>query len=94
MRTGKTLVELAQEIQRQAGAKADYVAPVQALSVSTTYGTTIEVADQGRYALTPVSHRQIGSHLGVPADFYDRLRTAAVDLRDPYDSTHSLFEKT
>jgi len=94
MRTGKTLVELAQEIQRQAGAKADYVAPVQALSVSTTCGTTIEVADQGGYALTPVSHRQIGSHLGVPADFYDRLRTAAVDLRDPYDSTHSLFETT
>ncbi len=83
MRTGKTLVELAQEIQRQAGAKADYVAPVQALSVSTTDGTTLEVADHGHYALTPVSHRQIGSHLGVPADFYDRLRVGSVDLRDP-----------
>jgi len=94
MRAGKTLVELAQEIQRQAGAKADYVATVQALSVSTTDGTTLEVADHGHYALTPVSHRQIGSHLGVPADFYDRLRVGAVDLRDPYDPSHSLFETT
>src|SRR5207237_10392183 len=94
MRTGKTLVELAQEIQRQAGAKADYVAPVQALSLNTTDCTTLEVADHGRYALTPVSHRQVGSHLGVPADFYDRLRVGAVDLRDPYDPSHSLFETT
>src|SRR6266852_1794818 len=94
MKTGKTLVELAQEIQRQAGAKADYVAPVQALSVSTTDGTTLEVAHHGHHALTPVSHRQIGSHLGVPADYYDRLRVGAVDLRDPYDPSHSRFATT
>ena len=29
-----------------------------------------------------------------PTDFYDRLRVGAVDLRDPYDPSHSLFETT
>ena len=48
MKTGKTLVELAQEIQRQAGMKADYVAPVQSLSVSTENGATLDVDGVGQ----------------------------------------------
>jgi len=94
MKTGKTLVELAQEIQRQSGMKADYVAPVQSLSVGTENGATLEVDGVGRYAITPVAHRQISSHLGIPADFYDRLHAGAIELRDPYDTSRSLFEST
>ena len=94
MKSGKTLVELAQEIQRQAGLKADYVAPVQSLSVVSNDTTTLEVADTGSYPITPVAHRQISGHLGVPADFYDRLLSGTSVLRDPYDPSRSLYEST
>src|SRR5216684_4185161 len=94
MRTGKTLVELAQEIQRQAGAKADYVAPVQALSVTANGRTTLDVEDHGQYDITTTTHRQISGHLGIPADYYDRLQAGAAELRDPYHPSRSLFEST
>jgi hypothetical protein len=94
MKTGKTLVELAQEIQRQAGAKADYVAPVQALSVSANGRTTLDVDDHGQYDITSTAHRQISGHLGIPADYYDRLQAGAAELRDPYHPSRSLFEST
>src|SRR6266851_4483397 len=94
MKTGKTLVELAQEIQRQACAKADYVAPVQALSVSASGRTTLDVEDHGQYDITTTTHRQISGHLGIPADYYDRLQAGAVELRDPYHPSRSLFEAT
>jgi len=94
MKTGKTLVELAQEIQRQAGMKADYVAPVHALSVRTEGNTSLDIEGQGGYGITSATHRQLSSHLEIPAEFYDRLHTAAADLRDPYDPNRSLFEST
>src|SRR5918992_1772020 len=94
MKTGKSLVELAQEIQRQATAKADFVAPVHALSISTNDRTTLSIQDHGEYAVTPTTHRQLSSHLGIPADFYDRLHASSTDPRDPYDPDRSLFEVT
>jgi hypothetical protein len=94
MKTGKTLVELAQEIQRQSGAKADYVAPAHALSITTSDGIHLDIADHGEYSVTPTTHRQLGSHLGVPAEYYDRLLAGTSTLRDPYDSGRSLFEAT
>ena len=94
MKTGKTLVELAQEIQRQAGAKADYVAPVQALSVTANGRTTLDVEDHGQYDITTTTHRQISGHLGIPADYYDRLQVGTAELRDPYHPSRSLFEST
>ena len=94
MKTGKTLVELAQEIQRQAAAKADYVAPVQALSVSASGRTTLVVEDRGEYDITANAHRQISSHLAIPADYYDRLHAGVTEVRDPYHPSRSLFEST
>src|SRR6266536_3057270 len=94
MKSGKALVELAQEIQRQAGAKADYVAPVQALSVTANARTTLDVEDHGQYDITANTHRQISSHLGIPADYYDRLQAGVTELRDPYHPSRSLFEST
>ena len=94
MKRGKTLVELAQEIQRQSSAKSDYVAPVHALSVLVDGRTSLDVADHGQYAITANTHRQISSHLGIPADYYDRLQDGVTQLRDPYCSGRSLFEST
>jgi hypothetical protein len=94
MKSGKTLVELAQEIQRQAAVKADYVAPVQALSVSANGRTTLVVEDHGEYDITANAHRQISTHLAIPADYYDRLQAGATEIRDPYHPSRSLFEST
>jgi hypothetical protein len=94
MKTGKSLVELAQEIQRQAAVKADFVAPVHALSITSNDRTTLSIEDHGVYAVTPSTHRQVGAHLGIPADFYDRLHGSVADLRDPFEPDRSLYEAT
>src|SRR5690349_20371387 len=94
MKSGKTLVELAQEIQRQSRNKADYVTPTQSLSITFDQAPAIEIADVGHYGLTPVAHRQISGNLAIPADFYDRLLAGAVELRDPYEPGRSLYEST
>lgn len=92
MKPGKTLVELAQEIQRQSGNKADYVAPTQSLSITVDHAAAMEITTVGRYGLTPVAHRQISGHLAIPAEFYDRLLAGAAELRDPYEPGRSLYE--
>lgn len=81
MKSGKTIVELAQEITRQQDAKKDYVAPVGKLSVEVVgkkhslaeterkgvLARLIEGADFSRYGL----HSAITRH-AADVDSYDR----------------------
>ncbi len=80
MQQGKTLPELATELYRQAGAKRDFLAPADALTVRSSGHTDLIVGQA--YTLNEVAHGQIADYLGIPKSFYDRLRNAA-DLRVP-----------
>ncbi len=86
MKNGKTLVELAQEIERQAASKKDYVADTSALEMVTGARTddlaapALKIAGNGTLAINDLAHRQIGEHVGVPAKYYDRMRAEAPDL--------------
>ena len=74
MKSGRTLSELAAEVERQAKAKYDLIADTRELTLLN--GTELHVAGGiGReFGVLPFAHRQIATHLGIPGQFYDRLQ--------------------
>lgn len=82
MKTGKSLVELAQEIERQKAAKRDFVADTRKLCavVGDDNRVAVEIADVGRFPIAETAHRQIGERLGIHAKYYDRMAAEAPGL--------------
>lgn len=97
MKTGLTLTQLAQELERQRAAKEDFLVDTRELTMlsGTEPGTgrriselvlpKLEGFEGGEFEATQLCHRQIGSRLGIPATFYDRLRvgTTGKGAKDP-----------
>ena len=76
MKSGISLVEMAQEIQRQNDLKADYMLDTRSLRLEPFGGGLyLNAYDQsGDYAVEPlevnaIAHRQIGTHLKIPAAY-------------------------
>jgi hypothetical protein len=88
MKSGRRLVDLAQELERQAGAKRDFVIHTGSTAfVPATAETPDAFALQftvGNQPLQPVvrdlCHEQLSGHLGIPKVYYDRMRTQAPAL--------------
>ena len=82
MKTGLTLEQLAAEITRQQNAKEDYVVNTGNLRFES-YGSelALHVLDSnGADRIEPleigdIAHRQIGTHLSIPAKYYERMRS-------------------
>lgn len=82
MKTGKTLSELATEIERQAGTKKDYVAStsISAIEVLPLPGskdaltTALRIGDLGPFQINDIAHEQIAEHVKIPKPYYDRMR--------------------
>lgn len=82
MKQGRTLPELAQEIERQASSKADFIARSNHIQVSSNGHTTLFLGDQQPRAVTDLAHTQIAEHLGIPTPYYRRIRGEHPDLLD------------
>lgn len=82
MKAGKSLVELAQEIERQAEAKKDFIAPVSKLAakVDEQGGVKMELDGQGAFPLTPYAHGQMAEYLEIPRKYYERMRVDAPEI--------------
>jgi hypothetical protein len=84
MKTGKTLVELATEIQRRANGKADLVASTKNISLDTTTAgavTTVGMAVGDRaFGVNDIAHGQIAGHTEIPKAYYDRMKAQAPAL--------------
>ena len=82
MKSGLTIEELAAEIMRQKGAKEDYVVNTGNLRMEP-YGSEVAMRvldNDGTDRIEPldvgdIAHRQIGTHLGIPSKYYDRMLT-------------------
>jgi hypothetical protein len=93
MKTGRTLQELATEIERRKSAKADYISPTEALNLELTQEANAEFerlisgeatsdfkellrlnVGANKFRLNEISHDQLGTYLGIPAQYYDRMR--------------------
>ncbi|MCA1776107.1 MAG: DUF945 domain-containing protein [Loktanella sp.] len=82
MKNGKTIVELAQEIERQNSAKADFIATTNSLMADPgeAGGLLMSFGQQQRLPVRPDAHRQIGTVAGIPAKYYDRMLAGDPEL--------------
>ena len=79
MKEGKTLQELAAELERQQLAKKDLIVSTGVLSMDSRDDGGIALNIMGgqmiqHYDVGEIAHRQIGQFLKIPATYYDRMR--------------------
>jgi hypothetical protein len=73
MKTGKTLLQLAAEIERRAAAKRDYIVDTSKVIVEPgDTGIELHFGDR-RVEVNTLAHRQIAEVAGIPAKYYDRM---------------------
>lgn len=84
MQKGKSLVEIANELARQQTSKVDALVATHMLQMEGENILLPATVNSGNLAtvrpLTALAHRQLGSHLNIPAAYYDRMREQAPDL--------------
>lgn len=106
MKQGKSLTELAAEIERQKTAKRDFVADTRRLRMvpmdvwdevgdETTEdmhpANGIEVEDHGKFPINELAHSQIARRLKIPGQYYNRMRTENPGLLR--DNVNSWFDR-
>lgn len=75
MKTGKTLSQLAIEIERQSNTKKDLIASTKD-AVMTADDTEVHVQlgqDDHIYGVNGLAHDQIGAYTKIPAAYYDKM---------------------
>ena len=86
MKEGLTLEEMAAEITRQSRLKEDYLVDTRSLQMEP-YDSQVylHMFDGNTEPVEPmqvntIAHRQIGTHLKIPAPYYDRMLTEKPEL--------------
>ena len=82
MKQGRTLQELAIEIDRQARTKKYFLVDTTAMSV-IPHEEGIRFQAEGMsadFGINDIAHSQIGQHLEIPARYYERMRTESPEL--------------
>lgn len=84
MKTGRSLIELATEIERQASSKVDYIVDTRKASMIVPEGQSpkLQLANGTTTTLgiNTLAHRQLGERVGIPAKYYDRMLSADPEL--------------
>lgn len=102
MKHGRTLQELAIELDRQSKAKKDYLIDTSAirmisendrLNLNVNFGQRNSgMTEIEQLNINEIAHRQIGTHLNIPAKYYDKMRNEYPDLLAT--NVNGWFEKT
>lgn len=87
MKQGMTIQETFKEIMRQSEAKADYGANTQNMHLETCDGIPVLrlLDNQGQdrvepLDIMPTAHRQMGTYLGIPWKYYERMLQENIGL--------------
>lgn len=85
MKEGRTLTELAAEIQRRAAARKDYIVGTNALGMQADDNgdgprLVFTNGERAELPINELAHRQIGEYIGIPAKYYDRMLGHAPQL--------------
>lgn len=75
-RIGRSLQDLAAEIERRAETKRDLIAPVSRLSVEVADGSPVLAVHNGdlqTFGLQEVAHSQLAEFAGIPMPYYRRM---------------------
>ena len=79
MKVGRTLAEVAAEIERQARTKQDYIADTRQLALADD-GRTLTLDRQGTFDVKDLALQQIGAHAGIPVPYMRRMQAEAPAL--------------
>lgn len=81
MKTGKSLIDLANEIQRQANCKRDFIVSEQNLTMTKNGHFNIKLDELNQeFGITDYAHGQIASRLDIPKGYYDRMKSESPEL--------------
>lgn len=86
MKEGLSLQEMAAEIERQSKLKEDYLVDTRNLWMEPFDAQVcLHMKDNGAEVVEPlevgqIAHRQLGTHLKIPAAYYDRMLSAYPEL--------------
>ena len=88
MKFGRTLTELAMELDRQRNAKKDYLLDTRNINVDylgAGNGFQMTLHNESKHSdtmlgLNDIAHRQIGQTLKIPAIYYDKMRQENPEL--------------
>lgn len=83
MKQGRSISELAAELERQAASKKDYIAPNAKLKMAIDPKEKDPIILQGVNGgmnLRAIAHTQLANSLQIPKPYYDRLVEQAPDL--------------
>ena len=80
MKTGKTLTELAMELERQSIAKKDFIANTESLEMTSAGELALESDTHHEFPVTDHAHSQIAARLDIPVKYYNRMHKEAPAL--------------
>lgn len=81
MKQGRTLTELATEIERAENAKKDLIADTRQLAMSSTEnGIRLNIGGQESTGITDYAHGQIAERIKIPRQYYRRMQADAPQL--------------
>lgn len=79
MKLGRTLSELAAEIDRQSKAKRDFIASTQSMALVVDDAEKpvprLHIPTVGSFPVNDMAHSQLAAHLDIPKKYYDRMLT-------------------
>ena len=87
MKSGRSLVELARELERQLGTKKDLLVPLPRTHHCTAEDgkCVLEIQEPDgvqRYGITALARRQLAEKLKIPYAYFERMRTEQPELLD------------
>lgn len=82
MKAGRSLRDLAIEIERQQESKKDFKVASELIQVTSNGNTLMKLGNNEPLAVNEIAHGQLATKLGVPKAYYDRMRTEAPALLD------------
>lgn len=81
MKSGRTLSQLAAELERQTTNRKDYIAPQGKIEAVPTAGDILIDGINGQpLTVTNYAHGQLAGHLSIPKQYYDRMRAEQPEL--------------
>lgn len=79
MQTRKSIMELAQEVQRIKDSKADYIVAANKIEMLDNGGLRLPI-EKHHWDTGPIAHEHIGQKLQIPKPYYDRMKESAPAL--------------
>jgi len=80
MQKGRTLTELAAELQRQEETKRDFVASTTKLNMNSKGSHLALEGIDDAFEVTNHCHSQIGQRLNIPKKYYEKMRVESPQL--------------